>query len=233
VGIAQFVTTEMVDNKGRLMRSWRNGRTSGPGFAVDYAAMAVGLLALYQTTGDTQWFSSAQRLVAGLDLLFSGPNGFYSTGTDQPQLIARPQDFMDNPLPSANSLAAEAIVTLAALTGSGLQAVDGIRRGASRLLERAPQAVSHLLSVLLTSKAGVNEVALVGSEQERRPLERVMWERWRPNCVVAAGDGNQGGIPLLEGRFAPAGTATAYVCRDFVCELPVNTPGDLRDLLDI
>jgi uncharacterized protein YyaL (SSP411 family) len=232
LGIARFVTTEMVDTQGRLMRSWRDGRTSGPGFAIDYAAMAVGLLALYQTTGDAEWFTAAQQLVADLDSLFSGPDGFYSTGADQPQLIARPADFMDNPLPSANSLAAEAIVSLAALTGDGLAAVDGIRRGASLLLERAPQAVSHLLGVLLSRETGVKEVAVVGSGPDRQPLEAVVWDRWRPDCVVALGDGEPGPVPLLENRVPIEGTATAFVCRDFVCELPVTDPGSLRDLLD-
>jgi len=233
VGIARFVTSEMIDETGRLMRSWRDGRTSGPGFAIDYAAMAVGLLALYQVTGDTQWFSSAQRLIKDLDRLFAGPDGIYSTGTDQPQLIARPRDFLDNPLPSANSLAAEAIVTFAALTGTGLPAVDGISRGASRLLERAPQAVAHLLGVLFTKEIGVKEIALVGSGKDRHALERVVWEQWRPNCVVAPGNGEDGPVPLLADRIAIEGAATAYVCRGFVCDLPVTTPADLRHLLDI
>ncbi|MDJ0664673.1 MAG: thioredoxin domain-containing protein [Acidimicrobiia bacterium] len=232
LGIARFVTSEMIDDGGRLMRSWRGGRTSGPGFAVDYAAMAVGLLALYQTTGDTQWFTSAKQLVDGLNSLFSSPDGFHTTGADQPQLIARPHDFMDNPLPSANSLAAEALITMGALTGEGDAAVDGIRRGASRLLERAPQAVAHLLGVLLASESGIKEVALVGPGPDRRALEAVVWETWRPDCVVALGRSQGAVVPLLADRPLIGDNATAYVCRNFVCDLPVTTPGELRDLLD-
>ena len=231
IGIARFVTSEMVDADGRLMRSWRAGRTSGPGFAVDYAAMAVGLLALYQTTGEAEWFTTAQDLVRGLEELFSGPHGFHSTGTDQQQLIARPVDFQDNPLPSANSLAAEAIITLTALTGSDAGSVDSIRRGASRLLERAPHAVAHLLGVLHSREAGINEVALVGSEPDRRILEQVMWETWRPNCVIALGTGAEAPVPLLLDRTTVDQKATAYVCRNFACDLPVTTPGRLRESL--
>ena len=233
VAIARFVTTEMIDDDGRLMRSWRDGRTSGPGFAVDYAAMAVGLLSLYQSTGDPQWFDVAQQLVEELNSLFAGPNGFYSTGVDQPELIARPVDFMDNPLPSANSLTADALSTLAALTGEGLAPIAGIRRGASLILERAPQAASHLLGVLLASERGIKEIALVGSAPDRRVLEKVVWEQWRPNCVVALSDGGEdASIPLLANRTAIDESATAYVCRDFVCDLPVTDPADLRRLLD-
>ena len=35
------------------------------------------------------------------------------------------------------------------------------------------------------------------------------------------------GFELLEGRASTRGAATAYVCRDFVCRLPVTDPADL------
>ena len=172
-------------------------------------------------------------MTEGLHALFAGPDGFYSTGVDQPELIARPTDFMDNPLPSANSLAADALITLAALTGDGLAPLAGIRRGASLILERAPQAASHLLGVLAAGERGIKEIALVGPAADRRALEEVVWEKWRPDCVVALGDGGDDGqVPLLANRIAIEAAPTAYVCRNFVCDLPVTDPADLRSMLD-
>jgi uncharacterized protein YyaL (SSP411 family) len=36
---------------------------------------------------------------------------------------------------------------------------------------------------------------------------------------------------LLEGRDAPEGEATAYLCKQFICERPVATAAELAELL--
>jgi uncharacterized protein YyaL (SSP411 family) len=228
-GIATFVMTEMVGPDGRLMRSWRSGRLSGPGFCDDYAAMAVGLLSLYQVTGNPRWFEDARKLVAEMIRLFGDRDGMFTPGIDTGNLIARPKDFADNPSPSANSLAAESLQVLSALTGETDDHLAGIMRGAGVLLERHPTAVAHLLGVLLTENAGLSQIAIVGQREARRDLARVVWERYRPGCVVASGDGV---VPLLEGRGTAGADAAAHVCRDFVCDLPVSTATDLRARLD-
>jgi uncharacterized protein YyaL (SSP411 family) len=225
-GIARFITEELVGDDGRLARSWRQGRTSGPGFCVDYAAGSVGLFTLYQVTGDEEWYHAAVHLIGEMNRLFLGDAGYYSTGSDQAALISRPVEFKDNPLPSANSLAAEALTMFSAFTAADTAGVDAVSRGASLLLERAPHAVPHLLGVLATRHAGIKEVAVVGPDSGH--LTRVLWETWRPDCVVAIGDGSHSEIPLLSGRSAEARKATAHVCRSFVCDLPVTTPDDLR-----
>ena len=52
--------------------------------------------------------------------------GFFTTGTDAEALIVRPKDYQDNATPSENSLAADGLLRLAALTGDA--ADDGTRR---------------------------------------------------------------------------------------------------------
>ncbi|MEA2002922.1 MAG: thioredoxin domain-containing protein [Actinomycetota bacterium] len=231
VGIAEFVTTNMVREDGRLFRAWRRGRTSGPAFCDDYGAMAVGLFTLFQVTADTRWYSEAERLTRAMIDLFSDDDGFFTTGADADDLIARPKDFADNPLPSSNSLAAEALLIMAAYTGATDVHVAGITRGAARLLEQHPSAVGHLLGVLITAGAGFKEVAIVGPADQRRSFEEVLWQDYRPECILAVGDG-EGPIPLLKDRGTAGTTVAAHVCRNFVCDLPVTTPEALRNQLD-
>jgi hypothetical protein len=45
--------------------------------------------------------------------------------------------------------------------------------------------------------------------------------------VVVAGEGDTGGMALLADRAPLGGAPTAYVCRHFVCRLPVTTPEEL------
>jgi uncharacterized protein YyaL (SSP411 family) len=82
------------------------------------------------------------------------------------------------------------------------------------------------------------EVAIVGDpgRADTQALLEVVAERWRPDVVMALApdDAAAGGsaVPLLHDRTAIAGRATAYVCRGFVCDLPVNEPEALRARLD-
>ena len=68
------------------------------------------------------------------------------------------------------------------------------------------------------------------------PLAREAFGRYMPNLVaagaVAARPESAAGIPLLEGRGAVAGKPTAYVCRNYACELPVTDPSALGRQLD-
>ena len=75
----------------------------------------------------------------------------------------------------------------------------------------------------------MREVALVG--EDREPLERVVRSAFRPHLVLAAGDGGNGGVPLLEGREPVEGRAAAYVCEHFACRMPVTEPAQLEELL--
>ena len=63
---------------------------------------------------------------------------------------------------------------------------------------------------------------------ERDALVRLAWAQAPAGSVVVVGDGtSSGGFALLEDRPARDGRATAYVCRGFVCRLPVTDPAAL------
>ncbi len=232
--LARFATTELRDERGRLVRTWRRGVRGPAAFCDDYAALAVGLFTLYQATGEAEWWNHGRRLVEEAIQLFGAPDGgFFATGTDAVALITRPMNLTDNPTPSDNSLMAEALQMLAAYTGDTSLAahLQGVYRAAGRIIEQAPAAVGHLLAVALSGFDGPKEVAIVGEAAVRRSLEAVIWERFRPDCVMAAADEPHPLVPLLVNRTAPEGSARAYVCRNFVCELPISDPPTLRTAL--
>ncbi|HSF87601.1 MAG TPA: thioredoxin domain-containing protein [Acidimicrobiia bacterium] len=232
--LADFAATQLFTETGRLVRTWRQGVQGPPAFCDDYAALAVGMFTLYQTTGEVRWWNLARRLVLdALDLFAAADGGFYATGHDVPQLIARPMNLMDNPTPSDNALMAEALTMLAAYTGEPAMrtAIDGIYRAAGTLIEQYPAAVGQVLAVGLVGIDGPKEVAIVGDEPAMTGLTGVVWERFRPDCVLAAGAGSDS-IPLLRDRKAPQGEARAFVCREFVCAVPVSSADSLRAQLD-
>ena len=229
---ARFVLTEMRDGTGRLLHVWAKGEARIPGFLDDHAAMATGLFALYQATGEVEWYEAAEELTRQILTRFPDPDGgFFTTPDDGEALVTRPKDQMDNPLPSGNSLAAEALVTLSAYTGEAdlRAAAEGTIRAGGRIVARYPSAAGHLLAVLASVHRGVRELAVVGPDAPS--FARRVWTRFRPHVVMAWSVEPDGRIPLLVGR-GEEGRTLAYLCRNFVCDLPVDTPDALGELLD-
>jgi uncharacterized protein YyaL (SSP411 family) len=231
--IAEFLTT-IGSPDGRLVRSWRD-RPGHPAFASDHAAVAIGLFTLYSVTGETTWFDHAERLVAALREHFAvdsegGSGGFHSTPASS-ELLTRPIDTQDNPTPSTNALALEALLIHAAYTGdlsARTEAEETMRTIAGTAVQH-PSFGGYGLAVWLTHLVGYDEVAIIGADTA--PMEKVVWRRFHPNAVVAISDGSPSPVPLLADRPATDRTL-GYVCRDLVCDLPVDSADDLATKLE-
>ena len=226
---ARFVLDHMVVD-GILRRSWREGQAGGPGFLEDHAAMAMGLFALYAATGEHEWYESGVRLTLAMPKRFVDPDGgFFDTPIDGESLIKRPKSLADNPLPSGNAMAAEALLVMSAYTGDAelRDLAASTLRGAGMLMGRYPSMVGHHLAVLHSFLSG-RELAIVGPEWPE--LARVYWSRYRPAVVLAVSSDGKEPIPLLEGRSKP-GETLAYVCEQHVCALPTSDADALASQL--
>jgi uncharacterized protein len=234
-GAADFLLDEMRDERGRLRRTWKDGRARLDGYLEDHAFTLEALLALYEATFDPRWFTEARALADVTIESFGDPErgGFFSTAADGETLIARRKDLEDTPIPSGSSSAALGLLRLAALTGE--RAYERHALGALRLVHevapRHPQAFGHLLQALAFYISESREVALVGEPLDE--LARVVRDAFRPTVVLAGGPGDDGSpVPLLEGRGPVDGRAAAYVCENFACQVPVTEPDELASLLD-
>jgi uncharacterized protein YyaL (SSP411 family) len=228
---ADFVLTEMRDESGRLLRTWKAGRARLNAYLEDHAYLVEALLTLYEATFEPRWFAAARELADSMIERFADDErgGFFDTASDHEQLVARRKSLEDNPIPSGNSSAAYGLLRLAALTGEHAyeQRAVGVFRLLHEVAARHPQAFAHLLQALDFHFAQVKEVAIVGPDA--RPLERVVRDRFRPHLVLAGGEPD--GVPLLEGRTPVDGRAAAYVCENFACRRPVTEPAELEGLL--
>jgi uncharacterized protein YyaL (SSP411 family) len=235
-GAAGFILSSLRRDDGRLLRAWRDGRTSGPGYADDYAMMAAACLSLYETTFDVRWISEARSLAGDLIRLFQAPDGgFFQTGSDAEALVVRPKELFDNAVPSGNSVAAEVLQRLALLTGDADLEKAGVAalRPARPLMTRAPSMLGYALSALDLYLADSKEVAIVGdpTSEETKALVEEVWHRYLPHTVLAAKapDEEEAArtVPLLAGREPLDGKPAAYVCERFACQRPVSDPKEL------
>jgi uncharacterized protein YyaL (SSP411 family) len=234
---ARFVTGRLRDGEGRLLRRYREGEARFPGYLVDHSALAVACLDLYEATGDPAWFDEALRLMREVNRLFRNEEGpYYDTGSDAEKLLARTMEGYDGVEPSGNSSAALAFLRLHAYgVREGFQE-DALRilAGFRPFLERAGVSFSAMLCALDFHLGPAREVAIVGNPEapDTRALLEILRPRYLPDTVTAQAAPDQvaplaGRIPLLEGREAIDGRATAYVCREMACRLPVHSPVDL------
>ncbi len=239
IASAEAITGGLLADDGTLKRSWKDGRAVGSGVLEDYTHLADGLLALYEATFDERWFRLAQGLIDTVLARFSDPEGgFFDTASDHEQLITRPKDPQDNAVPSGGAMAATVLLRLAAFTGEGRyrDAAERAIGTVAGFLPRYPTGFAQWLVAAAFAAGDAVEVAIVGDPDDpgtRDLLEPVLAD-WRPFQVLAVAAPNDvadSAVPLLHDRVALDDRPTAYVCRDFVCSLPVTTVGALIDQL--
>ena len=240
---AEFLTTVMRP-QGRLLRTYRNGEAKLLGYLEDYSCVADGLIALYEATLDLRWLENAVAMADSMTELFwdEATGGFYDTGSDHEALVIRPRDVFDNAQPCGGSVASDILLKLAVFTGNDDYAAKAAvpLRSLHEHMARSPGGTGHWLSALDFYISAVKEVAVVGPSGNAVTSELLdtVRRQFLPNKVLMGydpssleSDGQEGlglgGYPLLEGRGMVNGQPTAYVCQNYVCQLPVTEAGPL------
>jgi uncharacterized protein YyaL (SSP411 family) len=235
---AEFLFDSLVHD-GRVLRSFKDGRARIAGFLEDHASVALAALSVYELTFDSRWLARARTLADAIVEWFwdDAAGAFYDTASDQDALIVRPREITDNATPSGTSLAVELLLRLAEL-GHDADA----RRRATYVVEtvapsmsRYPSAFGHLLAAADMLINGAIELAIVGEPASPAfgALERAASTRYLPSLVIAGGPpGRSDDVRLLDGRDQLGQSPTAFLCRDYTCELPVTDPAALGDQLD-
>ncbi len=234
---ATFLLNSLRPN-GKLKRSWRAEKITNEVFLEDYAALILGLLELYQTDFNNQWFASAKELADEMiELFYDSRGGFFDTPKDGEVLLLRPKDLQDNATPSGNALACDALLKLAAFTDEGKyrdfaeQALGQV----TDLLTRFPTSFARWLSAADFALGNVKQVAALYEAQngQSQDLLRFIQSTYRPNAIFASSaypPSNEAPVLLMD-RPLKDGLPTIYVCQGFVCRTPVTSLAELEKLL--
>ena len=236
---AEFLVNTMKPD-GRLLRTYRGGQAKLLGYLEDYAFVADGLLALYEATFQQRWLDEAVSLADSMVELFWDENAgaFYDTGIDHESLVVRPRDVFDNAQPCGGSVASDLLLRLAVITGNQEYTVKATTplRALHDLMGKAPAGTGHWLAALDFHISNPKELAVIGPREN--PATRLLLDtingRYLPNKVVVGAEGALGEstqIPLLQDRGMVDGKPAAYVCQNYVCQLPVTEPEALAQQL--
>lgn len=213
----------------RLKRSWRDGRSKHNAYLEDHAGLALGLLALYQSDFDLRWFQAAREITGDMLAHYRDPQGgFFDTSDDHESLLLRPRDLQDNATPCGNSQAAELLILISAFTGKGewQDIAEEMLRNIQPYLSQHPTAFANWLCAANLFFGDLQEVAVIGepAKPDTVVLLAEIREKWRPFTITASTTEPvpENAPELLHNRTMLDGKAVAYVCRNFICNQPVN-----------
>jgi uncharacterized protein len=239
---ARFVLEHNVrglDRQGTLtvLRRHRDGESAHPGQLDDHAFLADGLLELWQATWEDRWLEAAVRLVETMLERFGEDGGVLWDGpAGDPSILVRTREAYDGAEPSGNSIAAGCLLRLAHLLDRPEWAVQARRIAAhfAPMLRSQPQAMPKMLELIDRLLGSPTQVAISGEPDADDTRALLAAEREAPFDPLRSRILLHRGSRLLRER-APfwrtleprEGRATAWLCRDFACELPITDPEEL------
>jgi hypothetical protein len=223
-----------------LLRRYRNGEAAIEGYAEDYAFLVFGVLELFQADGDPEWLNWALALQRAQDRLFwdAQEGGWFSTTGLDPSVLVRMKEEYDGAEPSASGVGAWNLLTLAHLTGDGAyeERARQVFAAFGDRLRSLGRALPFMASALSIAHAPPEQVVVVGAPEKQDSI--ALWQaahrRYRPFAVmfpVVPGPAQHAladHMPWVRDLTPGDGTASAYVCRNFVCEAPTSEPVRLR-----
>lgn len=245
VRAAEVILTRHVEPEGLLLRAaTERGVSTAVATLEDYGMLADGLLRLGLATGEVRWAAEARRLVDACLSEDADDRVFAAPGSGDPVLAEQGLGLRSDPsegaYPSGLSAIAAAAFTLSQLVAEPryrLAAERAVALVGGRALE-SPTAFGAMLTLAAGLADPATQLVVVTGEGAGSSALASFSAAWfRPGTVTTLVTGVQAdawssaGFDLFDGRVSQAGLDTAYLCRDFVCRLPVTTLPDLIDTI--
>jgi uncharacterized protein YyaL (SSP411 family) len=235
---ASFIRSHMWNaNERTLLRRFRNGDAAVEGYAEDYAYLIFGLLELCQAGGDPSWLEWALTLQQRMDELFWDPigGGWFSTTGRDPSVLLRLKEEYDGAEPAASSIAVLNLMTMSHLTGdpSMAEKIERTFAAFGGAMSTRGRVVPMMLAALSTRYIGMPQMVIVGREPgDASDLMSVVRRYYLPTAVVIPiYDVHRPAwsrlLPWTEALRTREARATAYVCRDFACDMPATSAEEL------
>jgi hypothetical protein len=239
VNAMQFILKNMYQGShkdSRLLRTWAKGKAHLNGYLEDYVFVVQALLDLASVDASSTWLSAASELNEIILSRFfdQDSSSFFYTSDNHEKLILRTKNNLDGPLPSSTSVAIMNLLRLARITDNSkfeVIAKNVLKQCASQF-EHAVDQYSNMLCALDLFLADKLELVIVTSPglQDTNHMLSAANSIYLPNLITVATDGSSdyaNASALLANRTLKGNKVTAYLCRNFSCQEPVNAPAVL------
>lgn len=236
-----FIYKNLIREDGRLLARYREGESSFPGYADDYAFLIWGLIELYETTYNPEYLKNALELNQDFLKLFwdSKGGGFFLYGKDSEKLIIRPKEIYDGAIPCGNSAAALNLLRLSYLT-TNYEFQDKVKQLFENFadeIESSPISCSFSLAALLFSKYPVRQIIISAGKNinEVKKVLEIINKKYNPFTISLLYSHLNKDLkqmyPSIESYIAIEGKFTVYLCENFTCREPITDINLLEEIL--
>jgi uncharacterized protein YyaL (SSP411 family) len=234
---ARRINDSLRSPDGWLLHSLFGDRADVPGLLDDYAFFSDAQLALFESTGNPEWLRGAREDAIRMTSRFTAEDGALYHTADEIPVLVRQKLWWEGALPSGMAVAVQVLFRLSHVTGDAelLDRAFQLTDAAQPLLEQIPSGLSAFLTGLMHAREASRQIVLVdGSRFDE--LKAVVDAAYVPDAVCfTVTDALRAELaelaPFTATMSCVGGQATAYVCRNMVCEQPITDPAELAAVL--
>ena len=237
-----FINKYLTNKEGKLIHRFRENESGLPAHIDDYAFMINASIDLYETTFEIKYLKRAIELNAILLQEFwdDQNSGFYFTSSRSEKLIARQKEVYDGAIPSGNSVALLNLIRLSRFTADvsfEKKASELVKYFSSNIL-KSPSMFSMFMCGLDFLFSSSTEIVIVSESIDDFTMNGLDFIRsiYDPNRVILLkSDDNDKSFadlfPFTTDMKIKNKNITFFICRNFVCNQPVNSIAELEKLL--
>jgi len=226
---ASFLAERVLEGD-KVYHCYKQGEAYVDGMLADYASLTSGLMELYESTFKERWLELSVELANSMVKRFWDEGGGVLRFKEGEGVTGKLIDPYDTSMPSGYSMALHVLVRTSRHTGDpkfediALKAFKNI----SGLIELNPSAFTYTLATALDYWVEPSyEIVIASREGDSEALNMVneIRRRFMPNKILIhvteASRRVRELAPYTKNMIAIEGRATAYICRNRVCDLPV------------
>ena len=239
----RFIMEKLLSEDGRLLHRYKDGEAAITGTLDDYAFFICGLLQLYEADFNPEYLLLALKLIdVQLKHFWDDEyGGFFLTADDAEELIIRPKDIYDGAIPSGNSVSFYNLIKLYKITGKP-ELYDKIKLMSQSFyyqIENSPASHTFFLAALDNLYNDTIEVIIAGKKEDvsTKAMLNLLGMNYNAGTTLVLLDEKREELekiaPYLKSYISIDDKTTAYVCKNFTCELPVTSVEELSQKIGI
>jgi len=237
---ADFIINNLMNEEGRLLKSYRHGPSNISGMIEDYAFFIWGLIELYQVTFNNTYIDEALILSDYQKEHFwdDKQGGFFFTSDVEKELLIRNKEIYDGAIPSGNSVSAYNYIRLSKILSKpdfediAFNIIDNF----SSNLKRYSSGYTMLLHTLDFVEGPSYEVIIAGRKEESKEVLSALYNSKQLNKVLIFNHESkkiEKNFLFLEPYISDdSGESLVYVCKNYVCNLPSSNVDEILSFLE-
>lgn len=235
-----FIMKELTSYGGRLIHRYRDGEAALDSTIDDYAYLIWGLIELYETTFNTDYYEKAIELydLAENHYWDSRIGGFYLSADDSELVLVRTKDAYDGAIPSGNSVMLSNMLKLGNITSDSKyhKHAEKLCMAFSKNINRVPITYCFMLCGLEMIFFDNIEIVIVKEESDPdtdKIISYIQSVFFPTKVVIEKNEKTVRFAPYIQGMESRNGKTTVYICKNYTCDLPVNTLEEVKAKLKI